>query len=129
LREYVEASKSIPEETVSVGNCPSKPMRALVAELLGNDQPVQRRGRGRPFRIAGDAPAAEQAERNAAWLIAYRLKAWCRRHGRERAPPAVKKKVISRACYQVAKEFGVLPDTIKERNVLNLLKSGRIVVA
>ena len=50
LREYVEAGKRIPEETVSVGNCPSKPMRALVAELLGDGQPVQRRGRGRPSR-------------------------------------------------------------------------------
>ena len=75
----------IPEETVSVGNCPSKPMRALVAKLLGNDQPVQRRGRGRPFRIAGDAPAAEQAERNAAWLLGYLLKAWRRQHGHEPA--------------------------------------------
>ena len=50
LGEYREAGKPIPEETVCVGNCPSKPMRDLVAELLGDGQPVQRRGRGRPSR-------------------------------------------------------------------------------
>jgi hypothetical protein len=128
LWEYREAGKPIPEETVCVGNCPSKPMRDLVAELLGDGQPVQRRLRGRACRIAGNAPSAEQAEHNAAWLIAYSLKAWRELHERERVPGEEKKKMIRSAIDEAAKEFGVPADTTIESNILNLLKSGRIVV-
>jgi hypothetical protein len=128
LREYHEAGKPIPEETVSIGSCPSKAMSALVAELLGEGQPVQRRGRGRPSRIAGDAPAAERAERNAAWLTAFILKALRTQTGRERLPGEVTREVISSTTDKAAEEFGVSTDTIKESNILNLLKSGQIVV-
>jgi hypothetical protein len=128
LGEYREAGKPIPEETVSVGNWPTKAMKALVDDLVGVGQPVQRRGRGRPFRNAGDAPPAEQAEHNAAWLAAYILKELHRQNGRERLPGEVKREVIGSATDEAAKAFGVPAGTIKESNILNLLKSGRIVV-
>jgi hypothetical protein len=53
------------------------------------------------------------------------LKEWRKQHDRERVPGAVKKKIIR---YAAMKAFRVEDDTTFESEVINLLKTGRIVV-
>jgi hypothetical protein len=126
LRDYIAAGKPVPQEHTFVAG-KIAPMDVLVAKLLGR-QPQQQRKLGRPPRVARQASAAEQAERNAAWLVAFMLKGWRVRTHRKRVPGIEVKKMISAAITEAAKAFGVPLNAINESNVRNLLKSGRVVV-
>jgi hypothetical protein len=74
LRDFVKAGKSVPQAHVFVAG-KSIPMRVHVADLLG-DHHQQQEQRSRPHRVASEAPTAAQAERNAAWLVAFAQKGW-----------------------------------------------------
>jgi hypothetical protein len=127
LRDYVTAGKPVPHDIpVSVAD-QVVPMHVLVAQLLGEEPPNEQR-LGRPRRVASQAPAAEQAERNAAWLVAFMLKGWRERTHRKRVPGIEVKKMISAAITEAAKAFGVPLNAINESNIRGLLKSGRVVV-
>ena len=82
LRDFVKAGKSVPQAHVCVAG-KSIPMRVLVADLLG-DHHQQQEQQSRPHRVASGAPAAAQAERNAARLVAFAQKGWLKRNGRKR---------------------------------------------
>ena len=71
----------------------SIPMGVLVADLLG-DHHQQQEQRSRPHRVPSEAPAAAQAERNAAWLVAFAQKGWRKRNGRKRVPGVVTNEMI-----------------------------------
>lgn len=126
LRDYIAAGKPVPQEHAFVAG-KEVPMDFLVAELLGR-QPQQQQKPGRHHRVASKAPAAEQAERNAAWLVAFAQKSWRERNHRKRVPGAEVNKMITAAIAEAAKTFRVPVNTIYESNVRRLLKSGRIVV-
>ena len=127
LKDYVKAGKPVPHDLpVSVGD-QVIPMHVLVAQLLGEVSPNEQRI-GRPPRVAGQASAAEQAERNAAWLVAFMLKDWRLHHHRKRVPGIEVEKMISFAIIEAAKAFGVSVNAICESNIRGLLKSGRVVV-
>jgi len=129
LRDYVAAGKPIPDDIVQVkGRSAPQSMASLVGELLGGapDEPPPKRGR--PYRIAGSASALEKAERNAAWLAAFMLKAWRAQNKRKRTLPRARRQIIDDARVKAAETFGVPVDAIKTGNVEALLKSGRIVV-
>ena len=74
------------------------------------------------------APAAEQAECNAAWLVAFRLKSWREQNHRRRVPGAEVSKMVSAAITEAANAFHVPVNTIKESNIRTLLKNGSVVV-
>jgi len=126
LRDFVKAGKSVPQVQVFVAG-ESIPMRVLVADLLGDhhQQPEQR---SRPHRVASEAPAAAQAERNAAWLVALAQKGWLKRNGRKRVPGVVTNEMIKVAIEQAAKTFKVPVSAIYESNIRNLLKNSQVVV-
>ena len=127
LRNYVTDGRPVPRDIpVSVGG-QVVPMQVLVAQLLGEDLPNEQRP-GRPPRLAHRASAAEQAERNAAWLVAFMLEGRRVRTHRKRVPGIEVKKIIRAAITEAVKAFGVPDNAISESNVRNLLKSGRIVV-
>ena len=127
LRDYVTDGQPVPPDIpVSVAG-QVVPMHVLVAWLLGEDPPNQPRP-GRPPRVACQASAAEQAERNAAWLVAFMLEGQRVRTHRKRVPGIQVKKIIRAAITEAAIAFGVPENAISESNVRNLLKSGRIVV-
>jgi hypothetical protein len=127
LRDYVNAGKPVPQDIpVSVAD-QVVPMHVLVAQLLGEGPPNEQR-LGRPPRVASQASAAEQAERNAAWLVAFMLKGWRVHNHRKRVPEIEVKKMISAAITQASKAFGVSVNAINESNIRGLLKSGRVVV-
>jgi cytochrome P450 len=128
LRNYCDAGKPIPQDDVSVAGA-LVPMHIFVAQLLGDQPPQEYETRGRPHRVASAALAAEQAERNAAWLVAFAKKAWCKRNGRKRVPKDLTSQMIRAAIEQGAEAFKVPVDAIRERNVSNVLKNGSIVVA
>ena len=130
LRNYVDTGRPIPQyNDVYVRGHIRMPMHVLVAQLLGRCPPQQpENGAGRRRRVTSEAPAAEQAERNAAWLAAFRLKSWRERHGRERVPPDVTGKIVTAARAEAAETFKAPLDTICERNIRNVLKNGSIVV-
>src|SRR5258708_7361455 len=141
LKDWVAAGKPIPPDMrVPVNREPDqsrvfvtgKPdqtrgVDALVAELLGrpslHEQPP---AVGRPPRIAGRAPPAQQAERNAAWLVASQQRSWRERNGRGRVPRVESDEMIDAALKEAAKAFKVPVSTIRERNIRNLLKNARI---
>jgi hypothetical protein len=79
LHDFVTAGNSVPQAQVFVAG-KSIPMHALVADLLGDHHQQQER-RSRPHRVASEAPAAAQAERNAAWLVAFAQNGWRKRNG------------------------------------------------
>ena len=85
-------------------------MCTLVAQLLGHEQQTHQQKQGRPQRIAHRAPDAEKAERNAAWLAAYQLKAWRECHGSKRTPELEKGRIINDAIEEAAKTFKVKKD-------------------
>jgi hypothetical protein len=127
LSDYVKAGKPVPQDIpVSMAD-QVVPMHVLVAQLLGEAPPNEQRT-GRPPRVASQASAAEQAERNAAWLVAFMLKDWRLHHHRKRVPGIEVKKMISAAITEAAKAFGVSVNAIYESNICGLLKSGRVVV-
>jgi hypothetical protein len=127
LRDYVTDGKPVPHDIpVSVAGR-VVPMHVLVAQLLGEDPPNEQR-LGHPPRVASQASAGEQAERNAAWLVAFMLKGWRVRTHRKRVPGIEVKKMITAAITEAAKAFDVPLNAINESNVRNLLKSGRVVV-
>jgi hypothetical protein len=126
LRDYVKAGKSVPQAHVLVAG-KSNPMRVLVADLLGDYQEPQEQ-RSRPHRVASEAPAAAQAERNAAWLLAFAQKGWLRRNGRKRVPGVVTNEMIKVAIEEAAKAFRVPVNAIYESNIRNLLKNRQVVV-
>src|SRR5262249_36979288 len=103
-------------------------MERLVAELLGRQSQQQQPKDGRPHRAANKASDIEQAERNAAWRVAYIRQGWRSHHGRKRVPDREVTKMIREAAREAAKVFRVRPDAISESNIRNLLKSGRVVV-
>jgi hypothetical protein len=126
LRDFVKAGKSVPQAHVLVAG-KSIPMRVLVADLLGDHhQPEEQRSR--PHRVASEAPAAAQAERNAAWLLAFAQKGWLRRNGRKRVPGVVTNEMIKVAIEEAAKTFRVPVSAIYESNIRNLLKNRQVVV-
>jgi hypothetical protein len=129
LRDYAAEGKPIPQEHVFVAG-ETIPMRVLVSELLGNHhrQQQQHNKGGRPHRVANKARDYEQAERNAAWLVAFELKGWRDRNGRKRVPGVKKNELIKAAIKEAAKAFKVPADTINEGNVRAALKNGRVVV-
>ena len=130
LRDYITAGKPIPQEHVFMAG-ELIPMHVLVSELLGsNHQPQQQPNKGgRPHRAANKAPATEQAEHNAAWLVAFALQNWRERNGRNRVPGVKKNEMIKAAIEEAAKAFGVSADTIDAGNIRNLLKNRQVVVA
>jgi hypothetical protein len=126
LRDFIKAGKSVPKTHVFVAG-ESIPMRVLVADLLG-DHRQQQEQRWRRHRIANEAPAAAQAERNAAWLLAFAQKAWLKRNGRKRVPGVVTNEMIKVAIEEAAKTFRAPVSAIYESNIRNLLKNRQIVV-
>ena len=102
LRDYVASGISVPLVPVMIKDWPVRDAPALVAELLGQPAP-QRETRGRPFRIAAEAQPAEQAERNAAWLVAFALKDWRERNGQKRVPSDITNEIIAAAIMEAAK--------------------------
>ncbi len=120
LRDFVKAGKSVPQAHVFVAG-ESIPMRVLVADLLG-DHHQQQEQRSRPHRVASEAPPAAQAERNAAWLVAFARKGWLKRNGRTRVPGVVTNEMIKVAIEEAAKTFKVPVSAIYESNIRNLLK-------
>jgi hypothetical protein len=126
LRDFVKAGESVPEAHVFVAG-ESIPMRVLVADLLGDHHQQQER-KSRPRRVSSQAPAAAQAERNAAWLVAFAQKSWLKRNGRKRVSGVVTNEMISVAIEEAAKTFNVPVSAIYESNIRNLLKNGQVVV-
>src|ERR1700693_4755193 len=106
LRDYVSSGMPVPPYLVMIKDWPVRDAPALVAELLG--QPAaQQETRGRPSRIAAEAQPAEQAERNAAWLVALASKDWRERNGRKRVPSDITNEIITAAITVAAKVFNV----------------------
>jgi hypothetical protein len=131
LRDYVASGKPIPKEIVSVKDwgCPvPQDVRTLVDELLGNQPQQQPQKQGRLRRIANKARLAEQAERNAAWLVAFAQKDWRKRNACERVPRVETEEMILAAIKEAAKAFGVPVSTINASNIRNVLKNHRVVV-
>lgn len=129
LRKYVESGKPIPDEMVHIQGRPlPQSMSSLVAELLGGSRSEPQPARGRPRRIASKAPLREQAERNATWLVAIKMKNWRNEHRRKRVPGREVDQIIAYATAEAAKEFHIPVNTIKKSNIRALLKSGRFVV-
>jgi len=127
LRDYVASGMPVPPYLVMIKDSPVRDAPALVAELLG--QPAaQQETRGRPSRIAAEAQPAEQAERNAAWLVAFALKDWRERNGRKRVPSEITNEIITAAITVAAKVFNVPESAISESNIRNLLKNRTVVV-
>ena len=85
LRDYVTDGKPVPHDIPVSMAGQVVPMHVLVAQLLGEDPPNEQRP-GRPPRVACQASAAEQAERNAAWLVAFMLEGQRVRTHRKRVP-------------------------------------------
>ena len=87
-----------------------------------------RQRRGRPKRIASGAPLAEQANRNAWWLVAFMRREWRVKHGRERVPRDVMDKMVREAVAEAAKAFRVPESQIDVESVYwNARKTGRFV--
>ena len=87
-----------------------------------------RRRRGRPKRIASGAPLAEQANRNASWLVAFMRREWRVKHGRERVPRDVMDKMVREAVAEAAKAFRVPESQIDVEFVYwNARKTGKFV--
>lgn len=128
LRDYVAAGKPFqPDIPVDVGG-ELIPMHVLVAQLLGSQAQQETPRHGRPHRVPSAAPAIEQAERNAAWLVAFMLKSWREQNHRKRVPGAEVSKMISATITEAANAFHVPVNTIKECNIRTLLKNGSVVV-
>jgi hypothetical protein len=126
LRDFVKAGKSVPHAQVFVAG-ESIPMRVLVADLLG-DHHQQQEQRSRPHRVPSEAPAAAQAERSAALLVAFAQKGWRKRNGRKRVPGVVTNEMIKVAIEEAAKTFKVPVSAIYASNIRNLLKNRQVVV-
>jgi len=127
LRDYVSSGMPVPQYPVMINDWPARDAPALVAELLG--QPAsQQETRGRPLRIAAEAQPVEQAERNAAWLVAFALKEWREGSGRKRVPSDITNEIITAAITVAAKVFNVPESAISESNIRNLLKNRTVVV-
>jgi hypothetical protein len=126
LRDFVKAGRSVPQVHVFVAG-ESIPMPILVADLLG-DRHQQEQQRSRPHRVASEAPPAAQAERNAAWLVAFAQKGWLKRNGRKRVRGVVTNEMIKFAIQEAAKTFKVPMSTIYASNIRNLLKNRQVVV-
>jgi hypothetical protein len=77
---------------------------------------------------AGQDRAAEQAERNAAWLVAFPQKSWLKRNVRTRVPGIVTTQVIKVVIEEAAKTLMVPVSAIYESNIRNLLKNRQVVV-
>jgi hypothetical protein len=131
LRRYLSTGKPIPQYVVYLDRPRIRmPVDVYVADLLGRGPPRLNNGAGpgRPRRVASKASAIEQAERNAACLVAQKQKHWRERQRRERVPADVTNQMIIEASGVVAKTFRVSLDTISAGNIRNLLKNGSIVV-
>jgi hypothetical protein len=143
LRDYVAAGQPVPQDMrVPVNREPDqsqvfvagKPdqtrgVDALIAELLGRSSPdEQPPALGRPPRVANRAPPTEQAERNAAWLVAFVQKRWLKHSSRKRVPHLKTDEMISDAIKEATKEFRVPVSSIRESNVRNLLRNLQVVV-
>jgi hypothetical protein len=97
------------------------------AELLGDHQQQQEQ-QSAPHRVASGAPAAAQAERNAARLVAFAQKCWCKSNGRIRVPSVITNKMIMVVIEEAAKTFKVPVSAIYKSNIHNLLKNRQVVV-
>ena len=78
--------------------------------------------------MASGAPAAAQAERNAARLVAFAQKGWCKSNRRIRVPSVITNKMIMVVIEEAAKTFKVSVSAIYESNIHNLLKNRQVVV-
>jgi hypothetical protein len=100
---------------------------AAYIDLLAKSK--AKRKRGRPRRKAAKARPAEQAERNAAWLVAAALKGWRKESGRARVPQEIFEGFVQESRQEAARVFGVSLDVVHAGNIRNYArKSGRIVV-
>ena len=115
LQTYLDSDKPLSRAN-------RKALAAYIGQLAEHNAPQKR---GRPRRNAAKADTVEQAERNAAWLVAFMQKAWRKHHGKERVPGDVLAKMIHEAC-KAADTFNV---PVKPAKVRSALKTGRIVVA
>jgi hypothetical protein len=133
LRSYVDAGRPVPQYDVFVRGSARMPVHVLVAQLLGRCSPQQSkdsRRAGRPRRVASEAPPAEQAERNAAWLVAFAQKRWREKNrGHQRVRSSATDEMVTAAIAEAAKTFKVPVATIKKRNIRAFLKNGTIVVS
>ena len=127
LRDYVASGMPVPLVPVMIKDWPVRDAPALVAELLGQAVP-QQETHGRPFRVAAEAQPAEQAERNAAWLVAFALKDWSERYGQKRVPSDITNEIIAAAIMEAAKAFNVPQSAISASNIRNMLKNRTVVV-
>ena len=121
---FISIRSTSPEATSTAS--PAEGVRSK-AEVLGDHQQQQEQ-QSAPHRVASGAPAAAQAERNAAWLVAFAQKGWLKRNGRKRVPGVVTNEMIKVAIEEAAKTFKVPVSAIYESNIRNLLKNRRVVV-
>jgi hypothetical protein len=80
-----------------------------------------RRRRGRPNRVASGAPLAEQANRNASWLVAFMMREWRVKHGRQRVPAMLWRRWCERPSRRRRKRSACL----RARSTLNLFTGTR----
>ena len=126
LRDFVTAGKPIPEgNAFEYGELIS--IHRLVSDLLGSPR-EQQLNVGRSRRVANERPAAEQAERNAAWLVAFQRKSWLERNGRKRMRGIIMNEMIKAAIKEAAKAFKVPVHAINDRNIRTLLQNRSVVV-
>jgi hypothetical protein len=138
LVEYLAANKPL-----SSGN-----KRALAGLLQLQEKQIaslQNRPVGRPRRQADTVSDIEQAERNAAWLLAITKAAWRKELGHKRVPKHENDKMAEKCMKEAARavvqwlskehqSFDIdrrakkLVSRMNKDNVLNALKTGHIVV-
>jgi hypothetical protein len=121
---FISIRSPSPEATSTAS--PAEEVRSK-AELLG-DHHQQQEQQSRPHRVASGAPAAAQAERNAARLVAFAQKGWCKSNRRIRVPSVITNKMIMVVIEEAAKTFKVSVSAIYESNIHNLLKNRQVVV-
>jgi hypothetical protein len=121
---FISIRSTSPEATSTAS--PGEEVRSK-AELLG-DHHQQQEQQSRPHRVASGAPAAAQAERNVAWLVAFAQKGWCKSNRRIRVPSVITNKMIIVVIEEAAKTFKVPVSAIYESNIHNLLKNRQVVV-
>jgi hypothetical protein len=114
--------------------CSEKPLSRINRQALAAyiDMVVEskaKRKRGRPRRKAAKARPAEQAERNAAWLVAAELKSWRKMNGSARVPRKIFENIVEDARQEAARAFDIPLKLVHAGNIRNYArKTGRIVV-
>lgn len=70
-------------------------------------------------------PTRANAERNAAFLVNMTLARRRRNEGRKRASSKMVNEAIAQAKAQMARDLGILPDSLSTDNIRRQMKSGR----